>query len=356
MKKLKFICLLCVGATLLSACGTSVGNSDGINKSDEELYKEVNKSEEQIRSEKVAEENTKRAEKVTKLLNEMPYPEQIEEKLADAFGPLLQEVKYAKEEWGTEKDGNYILKNGTGKINIEDFKKTIRQKADAGTKLEPLELAFLTESTIKVIFPETLRGYVSLLHEPGIQSLGARRRNTDNVEDALMLFKANHLFVREGDRPEDEGLKDFETFRFEVPPYLETDFLAMGDENVGVKASFVHYFPDARVYIINKANKEFRFFNYDGLYLGSASSSIRWWEEYEMKVKEGSLMRYYNGVLYLQVEKQDLPEGLLIKDNPLKPLEGWVNPVRISMFSQESTGYFVFFDEQHARDGIISAR
>lgn len=335
MKKLKAIGWVLAIAILLVACEASNNNPVREDTKVSEEHKEPEQEPKQ--------KEQKQEEKLV-------FEEQRYEKEANLFSPILQEVKYPKERWGTFEGDDYILKNGIDKVNIKTLKDTIRAKADRAEPLSPLELSFMTESVIKISFNNVPEGNTYALYSPGIKKIGFRNSNTGDVNQALCLFEADMLFdeeVYDGSNP-----SGYETLRFEVPDYLESDFMIFGDSSSSVEASFVKYFPEARIYVINKAFRGFRFFNYDGKYLGSATNNIYWWVYYNMEIKNGILFQSIGGVDSSELKDSDRYQGINYNGTNAIPGDNGYNLTRIFESQSKGRGYFVYQSERHKNDGI----
>lgn len=321
MKKLGTIGWILAIAILLVACGTKKDNT--------------------------VKEDTQVSEKQEEKL---VFEEQRYEKEGNLFSTILQEVKYPYEKWGTLDDGSYILRNGTDKVNIKTLRDTIRAKADKAEPLSPLELSFMTESVIKISFNKVPEGNTHALYSPGIKKLGFRNSNTKDVNRALCLFEADMLFDEEV--YDDSNPSGYETNRFKVPEYLKSDFMIFGDSASSVEASFVKYFPEARIYVINKAFRDFRFFNYDGKYLGSAINNIYWWVYYDMEIKNGILFQSIGRKDSSELKDNDRYQGINYNGTDAIPGDNGYNLTRIYQSQNKGRGYFVYQSEQHKNDGI----
>ena len=337
MKKIKVIMVLLAGVFLFTAC--SGGHTDESKPSESVVETSSSTTEETIIEE----------------TEEFIYHEQDYERENNLFGNHLQEVKFPKDQWGAiGEDGSYILKNGTQSINVEELRESIKNKAEAGEPLDSLELSFMTESVINSKFVNIPAYRIRLLYNAEPVFYGPRRLNTDNVEDALPLFRSEQLFVRKVD-----GVPDSEYYLFTVPETLKNtgrvyDKEGEGNNSYPREGSNVQYFSEAHIYVINIEQRDLRFFNYDGKYLGSALSSVRWWEPYDIKVVDGNMaMCYLNGKHQFDITDKDIPSGVVLVSDSV-PSEEQYNLVRISNTDPESIGYFVGYLPENGREGIMS--
>lgn len=344
MKKLRIIMVVMVGMFLFTACN--------------ENYITGRESSKQSIETTISETETERTEETeeTKEPKEFVYYEQEYEVENNLFGNQLQRVKYPNELWGTtEENGNYILKNGTQSVNIEELKESIKSKSESGEPLDPLGLSFMAESIINAKFEGIPSYRIKLLYNPEPVFFGPRRLNTDNVEEALPLFRSEQLF-EEG---YEEGANGSTYYRFKVPETLKNtgriyDKEGEGKDSYPIEGSNIDFFPDPGIYVINIEQRQFRFFNMDGRYLGSAYSSIRWWEPYDIEVVDGNMaMCYLNGKHQFDITDKDIPSGVVTVSDMI-PAPDQYNLVRIFNTDPKAIGYFVGYLPENGREGIMS--